>query len=159
MKSVLKKYRSLPEPLRRIFALRIAGGGASLLLSIVIWPLTQNINLAIPFAAISAYLLISGGLLCCRCARGEYLRITGTVKEIITTGIRRRPRYLLIETAEGMIRLPASRKRFPAGSSVALYLHANTPVYEQDGLLRIFTYLALELASPSKKRIDEGRKL
>ncbi|WP_217957697.1 hypothetical protein [Acutalibacter muris] len=116
---------------------------------------TNNFTLAIPFAVLGAYLLISGGLLVYR----NFLCITGTVKEIVTTGIRKRPQYLLIETGEGIIQLPANRKPLPAGSSVTLYLAANTPVYEQDGIFKIFSYLALELTAPPKKKIDEPVKL
>ena len=155
MKAAWEKFKNLPEPLRRVIGLRMIVGGASLVLFIIIWAITGNITLAIPFAALGAYLLVSG-LLLTHC---NFLCITGTVKEVVTTGIRRRPKYLLLETEEGIIRLPASRKPFPAGSSITLYLATNTPVYEQDGILKIFSYLALELAAPPKKKIDEPGKL
>lgn len=155
MKSIWEKFKKLPKPLRRVIGLRMMVGGAALVLFIIIWILMGDITLAIPFAALGAYLLISGFLLTHR----NFLCITGTVKEIVTTGIRKRPKYLLIETEESIIQLPASRKPFPVGSSVTLYLASNTPVYEQDGILKIFSYLALELAAPPKKKIDEPGKL
>lgn len=155
MKSTWEKFKKLPEPLRRVIGLRMIVGGAALVLSVIMWAITGNITLAIPCAALGAYLLVSGGLLVYR----NSLCITGMVKEIITTGIRKRPKYLLLEIEEGIIQLPANRKHFPANSSVTLYLAANTPVYEQDGLYKIFSYLTLELASPPKKKIDEPGKL
>lgn len=155
MKSAWEKFKNLPEPLRRVIGLRMIVGGAALVLLIIILAITGDITLAIPFAALGAYLLVSGLLLTHR----NFLCITGTVKEVVTTGIRKHPKYLLLETEEGIIRLPASRKPFPAGSSITLYLATNTPVYEQDGILKIFSYLALELAAPPKKKIDEPGKL
>lgn len=155
MKSTWEKLKKLPEPLRKVIGLRMVVGGTSMLLSIIMWAITGNVTLAIPCAVLGAYLLISGGLLVHR----NFLCITGTVKEIVTTGIRKRPKYLLLETEEGIIQLPASRKPFPTGSSVTLCLANSTPVYEQDGVFKIFSYLALELASPPKKKIDEPRKL
>lgn len=155
MKSIWDKFKKLPEPLHRVIGLRMVVGGTSMLLSIIMWTITGNITLAIPCAVLGAYLLISGSLLVHR----NFLCITGTVKEIITTGIRKRPKYLLIETGEGIIQLPANRKYFPINSSVTLYLATNTPVYEQDGIFKIFSYLTLGLASPPKKKIDEPGKL
>lgn len=155
MKSTWAKLKKLPEPLRRVIGLRMIVGGAALVLFIIIWILMGDITLAIPCAALGAYLLVSGLLLTQR----NFLCITGTVNEIVTTGIRKRPKYLLLETEEGIIQLPANRKHFPVGSSVTLYLAANTPVYEQDGIFKIFSYLALEFAAPPKKKIDERRKL
>ncbi len=155
MKSTWEMFKKLPGPLRRVIGLRIIAGGAALVLFIIIWAITGNITLAIPCAALGAYLLVSGGLLVHR----DFLCITGTVKEIVTTGIRKRPKYLLLETEEGIIQLPASQKPFPVGSSVTLYLATNTPVYEQDGIFKIFSYLALEFAAPPKKKIDEPGKL
>lgn len=135
--------------------MRMVVGSAALVLFIIIWILMGDITLAIPCAALGAYLLVSGGLLVHR----NFLCIAGTVKEVVTTGIRKRPKYLLLETEEGIIQLPINRKRFPVGSSVTLCLATNTPVYEQDGTYKIFSYLALELAAPPKKKIDELRKL
>lgn len=155
MKSIWEKFKKLPKPLRRVIGLRMMVGGAALVLFIIIWILMGDITLAIPCAALGAYLLVSGGLLVHR----DFLCITGTVKEMITTGIRKRPKYLLLEIEEGIIQLPANRKSFPADSSVMLYLAANTPVYEQDGIFKISSYIALELASPPKKKIDEREKL
>lgn len=155
MKLVWEKFKELPEPLRRLIALRMIVGGAALVLFVIIWAIMGDIALAIPCAALGAYLLISGGLLVHR----NFLCITGTVKEIVTTSILKRPKYLLLETEEGIIQLPAYRKPLPAGSTVALYLAASAPVYEEDGLFKIFNYLALELAAPPKKSIDEIWKL
>lgn len=155
MKSTWEKLKKLPEPLRRVIGLRMMVGGAALVLFIIVWAVTRNITLAVPFAALAVFMLVSGALL----IQSDFLCITGIVKEVITTGIRKRPKYLLLETEEGIIQLPANRKPFPVDSSVTLYLTANTPVYEQDDIFKIFSYLALELVAPPKKKIDERGKL
>lgn len=81
MKSIWEKFKKLPKPLRSVIGLRMMVGGAALVLFIIIWILMGDITLAIPCAALGAYLLVSGGLLVHR----DFLCITGTVKEIVTT--------------------------------------------------------------------------
>lgn len=159
MKPLWAKFKDLPTSLQRQIAQRIGLGVAMLALFGVIWGTTGTLGLAIPGLALSSYLLGSGGLLFLRCVRGEYLCLTGTVKDVITSGLRKRPKFLLIETEQGLLQLPPGRKPFPAGSSAVLYLAANTPVYEQDSIFKIYTYLALELAASPKKSIDETWKL
>lgn len=159
MKSVLAKFKELPSPLQKQIVQRIGLGVATLALFVIIWAVTGKLGLAIPGLVLTGYLLGSGGLLFYRCVRGVYICLTGTVKDVITFGLRRRPKFLLVTTEQGLLQLPPGRKPFPAGSSVTLYLDANTPIYEQDGIFKIYTYLALELAAPSKKRIDETWKL
>ena len=118
-----------------------------------------TLGLAIPGLVLACYLLGGGCLLLLRCVRGEYLCLTGTIQDIITSGLRKRAKFLLVTTKQRLLQLPPGRKPFPAGSSVTLYLVTSTPVYEQDGIFKIYTYLALELAAPPKKSIDETRKL
>ena len=159
MNPVWAKFKELPAALQRRIAQRVGIGIAALALFGIIWAATGTFGLATPGLALAGYLLGSGGLLHYRCVRGEYIRLTGTVQNIITSGLRQRPKSLLIETEQGLLQLPSGRKPFPAGTSVTIYLASNTPVYEQDGLLKIYTYLALELASPPQKSIDETWKL
>lgn len=159
MKSVWAKFKELPTSLQRQIVQRMGLGIVALALFVIIWAATGTLGLAVPGLALACYLLGSGGLLFLRCARGEYLCLTGTVKDVITSGLRKRPKFLLIETEQGLLQLPPGRKPFLAGSSAVLYLSANTPVYEQDGILKIYNYLTLELAAPPKKRIDETWKL
>lgn len=155
MKSAWEKFKKLPEPLRWVIGLRMMVGGAALVLFIIMWAVMGDITLAIPFLVLAVFLLVSGVLL----IKSDFICVTGTIKEVVTTGIRKRPRYLLLETEEGIIQLPVNRKHFPVGNSITLYLAVNTPVYEQDGIFKIFSYLALELTAPPKKKIDERGKL
>ena len=159
MKSVRAKFKELPSPLQKQIIQRIGLGVAMLALFVIIWAVTGTLGLAVPGLALAGYILGSGGLLFLRCVHGEYLCMTGTVRDVITAGLRKRPKFLLINTEQGLLQLPPGRKLFPAESSVILYLAANTPVYEQDGIFKIYSYLALALATPPKKSIDETWKL
>ncbi|MCI9224140.1 MAG: hypothetical protein HFE91_01575 [Acutalibacter sp.] len=159
MNLVWTKFKELPSPLQKQSLQRIGLGVAMLALFGVIWAATGTLGLAIPGLALTGYLLGSGGLLIHRCVRGEYLCMTGTVKEVSTSGLLKKPKYLLIDTEQGLIQVPVYRKPLPTGSTVALYLAASTPVYEEDGLFKIYSYLALALAAPPKKNIDETWKL
>lgn len=159
MKPVWAKFKELPTSLQRQIAQRMGLGIVALALFVIIWAATGTLGLAVPGLALACYLLGSGGLSFLRCVRGEYLCLTGTVQDVITSGLRKRPKFLLIETEQGLLQLPPGRKPFPVGSSVTLYLATSTTVYEQDGIFKIYTYLALELAAPPKKRIDETWKL
>lgn len=159
MNLVCAKFKELPSPLQKQILQRIGLGLAMLALFVIIWASTGTLGLAVPGLALAGYLLGSGGLMYHRCVHGEYLCMTGTVKEVTTSGLIKKPKYLLIDTEQGLIQVPAGRKSLPAGSTVALYLAASTPVYEEDGLYKIYSYLALALAAPSKKSIDETGKL
>ena len=159
MNLVWTRFKELPIPLQKQILQRIGLGVAMLVLFVIIWAATGTLGLAIPGLALAGYLLGSGGLLIHRCVHGEYLCMTGTVKEVSTSGLLKKPKYLLIDTEQGLIQVPADRKPLPADSTVALYLSVNTPVYEENGLFKMYSYLALTLAAPSKKRIDETRKL
>lgn len=102
----------------------------------------------VPGLVLTCYLLGGGGLLLLRCVRGEYLCLTGTIQDIITSGLRKRAKFLLVTTKQRLLQLPPGRKPFSAGSSVTLYLDANTPGYEQDGIIKRYGYLALALTAP-----------
>lgn len=154
MKPLWAKFKKLPTALQRQIAQRMGLGIAALELFVIIWAATGTLCLAIPGLALAGYLLGSGGLLFYRCVRGEYIRLTGTVKDVIISGLRKRPKFLLVDTEQGLLQLPPDRKPFSAGSSVTLYLFTSTSVYEQDGVLKIYAYLALELTAPPKKSID-----
>lgn len=159
MKLVWEKFKELPAPLQKLIVQRICLGVAMLAIFVIIWVSTGTLGLAIPGLALAGYLLGNGGLLFRRCVQGEYISLTGTVKDVSTSGLLKKPKYLLIDTEQGLIQVPAYRKPLPTGSTVALYLAVSTPVYEEDGLYKIYSYLALTLAAPPKKRIDEPRKL
>ena len=151
--------KELPSPLQKQILQRTGLGVAMLALFVMIWAATGTLGLAVPGLALAGYLLGSGGLLFHQCVRKEYISLTGTVKEVSISGLRGRPKFLLIDTEQGLIQVPAGRKPLPAGSTVALYLAASAPVYEEDGLFKICSYLALALSAPLKKSIDEPRKL
>lgn len=159
MKLVWAKFEELPAPLQKQILQRIGLGVAMLALCVIIWAATGTLGLAVPGLALAGYLLGSGGLLFHQCVRREYISLTGTVKEVSISGLRGRPKFLLIDTEQGILQIPAVRRPIPTGSTVALYLAVSTPVYEEDGLYKIYSYLTLTLAAPPKKRIDEPRKL
>lgn len=159
MNLVWTKFKELPSPLQKHILQRIGLGLAMLVLFVIIWAATGTLGLAIPGLALASYLLWNRGLMYHRCVHGKYLCMTGTVKEVSTSGLRRRPKFLLIDTEQGILQIPAGGKPFPTGSTVALYLAVSTPVYEEDGLYKIYSYLALTLSAPPKKSIDETGKL
>lgn len=148
------KFKELPAPLQKQIIQRIGLGLAILALFGVIWSATGTLGLAIPGLAMAGYLLGSGGLLFYRCMQGEYICLTGAVKEVSTSGLRKKPKFLLIDTEQGLIKISAGQRPFPTGSTVALYLAVNTQVYEEDGIFKVYGCLALALAAPPKKRID-----
>ena len=137
------KFKELPAPLQKQIVQRMGLGLAMLALFGVIWAATGTLGLAIPGLAMAGCLLGSRGLLFYRCMQREYICLTGAVKEVSTSGLRRKPKFLLIDTEQGLIKISAGRRPFPTGSTVALYLAVNTPVYEEDGAYHIFTYIAL----------------
>ena len=82
---------------------RMGFGLAMLALFGVIWAATGTLGLATPGLAMAGCLLGSGGLLFYRCMQREYICLTGAVKEVSTSGLRKKPKFLLIEDRKSVV--------------------------------------------------------
>lgn len=146
MKGLWSDFKKLPGVLQKQIIQRIGLGSLMLALSIIIWIAANNFALALPGLALMGYLGISGGLLLHNGINGKYICVSGTVKQIEFSGLRKRPKWLLLDVEGRTVQCPAhpQSKNFMAGNHIALYLAPSTPIYEQDGIYRIFDYLAME---------------
>ncbi len=146
MRGIWDKFKRLPEVLRRQVVVRFGLGAAALLLSIIVWIITGEVILALPGLVLTAFLLVSGILLGLRCLSDSYIRITGMVTMVELTSMRKKPKSICLAVEGRTVQFPITQRigNITDGDQLTLYLSPATPIYEQDGTNRIFTYLAIE---------------
>ncbi len=146
MKDFWDKFKLLPAVLRRQVTVRFGLGIVVLPLSIIVWIGTGEIILALPGLALAAFLLVSASSLGFRCITSSYICVTGTVKSVELTSIRKKPKSVRLEVDGRTVQFPISQRsrRIADGDQLTLYLSPITPIYEQEDAYRIFTYLAIE---------------
>ncbi len=146
MKGVWGKFKQLPEVLARQVTARFGLGVAVLLLSILVCIITGEVILALPGLVLAAFLLVSGILLGVRCLENSYIRITGMVTTVELTSIRKKPKSISLAVEGRTVQFPITQRigNITEGDQLTLYLSPKTPIYEQEGTYRIFTYLAIE---------------
>lgn len=141
-----KKWKSIPESLRKQVAIRLGVGIAALLLFAVILIAYQDLCMALPCIILSGFLLVAAGLLVTSIVRGDCICVTGTCTQVQMTAVRRRIKLLRLEIEGIPVQLQVKHclKGIGVGDTVTLYLTEKTPVYEKDGLQVICSYIAVE---------------
>ncbi len=149
-----KKYRDIPEILKREIWLRLVGGMFFLVLFFIIQLQYKDVSFSFPCLFLGILLLVNGCWLLYCCIREDYLCVQGTCGQVETSGIRKRVKSVCIDTERKRVRVSVHRKtgRLARGNQVTLYLAKRTPVYEWDGSCMVGSYYALE----AKERISEG---
>ena len=143
---MMQEFNQIPEPLRKQILLRLGLDVLSLLLLLALLTVTGDMTLWLPCAGLTVFFAAGAFVLFRRAVLGEYVVVSGICTETGNTLLKRRAKHITLDTGEKTIRvsLGQRRKRFTAGMAFNLYLAANAPVYEKDGMLRVFSYLALE---------------
>ena len=146
MKTIWVKFKKVPGVLQRQIVQRIGLGGIMLFLSIIIWTATSNLSLTLPGLALMGYLGVSGCLLFNRGICGKYICIAGVIKRVEVTGLLKKQKWLFLDVDGRTVQCPPStkQKNLAEDDCITLYLSLSTPIYEQDGVYRIFDYLAME---------------
>lgn len=149
-----KKYRDIPEILKREIWLRLVGGMFFLVLFFIIQLQYKDVNFSFPCLFLGILLLVNGCWLLYCCIREDYLCVQGTCGQVETSGIRKRVKSVCIDTERERVRVSVHRKtgRLARGNQITLYLSKRTSVYEWDGSYMVCSYYALE----AQKSVSEG---
>ena len=141
-----QEFKQLPEPLRKQILFRLGLGTLFLILLIALLAATGDMTLWLPCAGLTVFFAAGAFILFRRVVLGEYVVVSGICTEAGNILLKRWAKYITIDTGEQSVRvsLGQRRKRFTVGMIFDVYLAANAPVYEKDGLLRVYSYLALE---------------
>jgi len=78
---------------------------------------------------------------------GEYVVVSGECAEIGLTAVKRRAKFLILQTdvCKLKVMLRGRLRKIPVGTAVVLYIAKNTPIYEQNGLQMLYTYMAIDV--------------
>ena len=150
---MMQEFKRVPEPLQKQITLRLGLSMLFLILLIVMLIADQEVYLILPGAGLTLFFAASAFALFRRAVLGEYVVVSGTCTEAGNTLLKRKVKYIIMDTGDQTVRvsLGQRRKRFAVGMTLDLYLAANAPVYEKDGMLRVFSYLAMEKNLQKKK--------
>mgnify|MGYP007044161833 FL=1 len=90
--------------------------------------------------------MFSGSKRFLRLASGDYLCLRGVCLEIEKAKLGRQIRRMMIDIEGKRVQLTVGKnqKHLAAGDTVTLYLLPDIPIYELDGVCRVYKWLALE---------------
>ena len=144
---MLEEFRRIPEPLQRQILLRLGLGAAFLALLIALIAVTRDVYLWLPCAGIVIFHAVSALLLFRLAVTGGYVAVTGECSGTGLTTIRRRSKFIILQTEAGAIKimLRSRLRKVPSGAAVTLYLSKKSQIYEQNGEQILYNYLALDI--------------
>jgi hypothetical protein len=152
-----KQYKELPEPLQKQIAARLGFALMFLFLFFLSLNLTADIMMTAPFICLTVYCALSATLLFRRAATGRYIVSRGRCADVVYTPIRRKPKAVLLEADDHMVRITLRRGlgHFWAGSELTVYAADDAPVYEKDGIMILQTYMAVHIAGGERDNHDK----
>lgn len=142
MKAVFKQ---IPEPLQRQILTRLGLGALFLVLLIVLLFTARDILIWLPCAGVCLFLFAAALALFRRAALGDYVVISGVCQSVERTAIRRRIKYITLQTEEYIVQVTPRIRKISEGSALDLYVAKSTPLYEKGGVQLLYHYLAMEI--------------
>lgn len=106
-----KKYRDIPEILKREIWLRLFGGMFFLVLFIIIQLQYKDISFSFPCLFVGILMLVNGCWLLHCCIKEDYLYVQGTCGQVETSGIRKRVKSIYIDTERKRVKVSVHRKK------------------------------------------------
>lgn len=142
---MLQEFKRMPEPLQKQTLLRLGIGVLFLVLLIALVITAGDIYLWLPCAGAAVFSTAAAFLLFRRVVLGEYVVVSGECAEMGLTAVKRRTKYLILQTEDCKLKvmLRGRLRKVPDGSAVSLYIAKTTPIYEQNGLQMLYTYMAI----------------
>ena len=142
-----EKLKKLPPPLRKQALLRFAGAVACFCLLLLVAVGYCQPMLWFPFTVERCVSAASGALLVWRVDQGKVLVLEGVCREVEPTLFRRRPKAVVMECGDRQVKvyLHARVRNLAVGERLRLYVAESAPVYEEDDVLVLSGYLAIEV--------------
>ena len=144
-----QEFKQIPEPLQKQILIRLGLGALFLVLSIIFVIIMRDIYVLLPFAGVFVICAVSSFSLFRRAVLDEYVVVSGECAEVGVTAIRRRTKYIVLQTdiCKLKVMLQCRRRKIQTGAIIKLYVSQNTPIYEDGGLHLLYAYLAIEIAA------------
>lgn len=142
----MEGFKNLPEPLRKLVAGRLVLGVVTLALGTLCHICLHSWLLSLPGFAVGFFLVCNSFRLFLRLASGDYLCLSGVCREAEKAGLGRRARHMVIDIEGKRVRFTVGKKQkhLAVGDAVILYLLPDTPIYEQDGISQVYSWLVLK---------------
>ena len=151
---MIKSFKQIPEPLQKQILYRLAYGAAILFVTIVLFFYTLDwISVLACVIAIIAC-IISAFSLFRRAVIGDYVEIRGEFLKVILNAVKRRPKAIILCTEDNQklkVMIKQKLKKINTGSKITVYVATNTPVYEDNGMQLLYSYLVLDIKKEKEK--------
>ncbi len=144
----MRKFKSIPNGLKKQVYLRSAMATIFLIVSVLILVWMRDFMFAIPCIAMFVFLSVNIGLLLYDCLVGGYVTIEGECIAAEFSPIRKQLKAIYIATDTDVYKIPIRRKirKVEEGDEIVVYVSARMRLYKQDGSIFVSGYYALEVA-------------
>ena len=145
---MLKVFKQIPGPLQKQILYRLGYGIAALFVTIILFYYTMEFFFVFACVIVMIFFAANSFSLFRRAVIGDYVVITGECIEVTVTPIKRRIKTVILRTEEHcMLKVTVRQKlkMINAGEKITIYLAANMPVYEKDGVHWLNSYLAIDM--------------
>ena len=142
-------YRRLPKVLKKNIICRIGLGLAFLTVFVLMCIFVDHLIFALAPGAFALFSLMDGIGMMLRCLSGEYVELEGICTEVHKSKLRRRTKYIMLETKRGPVKLPTKLKpqSVKVGDSVTVYIPDYASVYEYKGSTVVCEFYGIEAVS------------
>ena len=140
-------FKRLPEPLQKLIFARLGFSLLFVILLITVMTTELDIYLWLPCAGMALFFAVTAFTLFRRAVLGDYIVVDGVCTDIEFTTVKKRAKSLLLKTEECTLRvmLHGRARKYTVGSAVRIYIAKNTPLYQQNGIQMLYTYITLEI--------------
>ena len=144
---ILQELKRMPEPLQKQTVIRCGLGVLFAILLAVTAVVTRDVYLCLPCAGVMIFFISSAFFLFRRIVLGEYVIISGKCTAVGATVLKRRTKYMVLETEDSKVKvtLQGKLRTISAGTGVRLYIAADTPIYVQGEFLTLNSYIAIDI--------------
>jgi len=145
---MLQEFRRLPEPLQKQILIQLGLGALFLILLVAVVSASTDLYLWLPCAGLALLFTATSIALFRKAVLGDYVIINGECTEVGVTTVKRRAKYLVLDTEAGKVRviLQNRRRKVSVGAAIKLFVNKNTPIYEHNGVQILYTYIAIEVS-------------
>ena len=142
-----EEFKRLPKALKKNILCRIGLGLGFLTVFVLMCILVEHLVFAIAPAAFAMFSLMEGIGMLFRCLGGDYVELSGVCIEVNKSAVRRRTKYIVIETSRGAVRLPIRMKpkAIKVGNEVVIYVPDYASVYDYNGNMVVCEFYAIEI--------------
>ena len=144
---MLQVFKIMPGALQKQLLIRLGLGALFAVILIALFTTTCDPFLWLPCAGAAVFFALSAFLLLRRVVLGEYIVVDGKCAEVRTTALKRRVKFIVLQTDAGSLKvtLHGQRRKIAIGASIRLYIAKNSLIYEQNSSQALYSYIALEI--------------